>query len=208
MISHHDGLIKETAFHPIFRVGLSQEQMNWFPTRPSCKHRYVMVRQQEELGLMCAPPRASIPPLSPAGRAPGPPFTPATSRVKETFSQISGMRGSAQPFFSTGSEASSYLTEIKDESALLNKLRALSAKYLGSYLPSRTLLGSQRIRTHFQRSTQCLFSGLGQKDEQPLSRPTGFWTPSKHADQPSAPRTTHMQHSHHLPTPDTFDVKK
>ena len=95
---------------------------------------------------MCAPPRASIPPLSPAGRAPGPPFTPATSRVKETFSQISGMRGSAQPFFSTGSEASSYLTEIKDESALLNKLRALSAKYLGSDLASRTPPGSQRMR--------------------------------------------------------------
>ena len=173
--------------------------MNWFPTRPSCKHRYVMVRQQEELGLMCAPLRASIPPLSPAGRAPGPPFTPATSRVKETFSQISGMRGSAQPFFSTGSEASSYLTEIKDESALLNKLRALSAKYLGSDLASRTPPGSQRMRTHFQRSTQCLYLVWVRRTSRPLApgEPTGFWTPSKHADQPSAPRTTHMQHSHH-----------
>ena len=141
--------------------------MSWFPTRPSCKHRYVMVRQQEELGLMCAPPRASIPPLSPAGRAPGPPFTPATSRVKETFSQISGMRGSAQPFFSTGSEASSYLTEIKDESALLNKLRALSAKYLGSDLASRTQPGSQRMRPISKdRPSAVPLSGLGQEDEQ------------------------------------------
>ena len=185
--------------------------MSWFPTRPSCKHRYVMVRQQEELGLMCAPPRASIPPLSPAGRAPGPPFTPATSRVKETFSQISGMRGSAQPFFSTGSEASSYLTEIKDESALLNKLRALSAKYLGSDLASRTLPGSQRMRPISKdRPSAVPLSGLGQEDEQASCSWRANWVLD--AFQTCRPAICTKDNSHAtfspLPTLDTFDVKK
>ena len=148
---------------------------------------------------MCVPLRASIPPLSPAGRAPGPPFTPPRPGSRRHSHRYLGCAAQRSPFSPQGQDPPAISQRSRMgpvESALLNKLCALSAKYLGSYLPSRTLLGSQRIRIHFQGSTQCLFSGLGQKDEQPLGRPTGFWTPSKHADQPSAPRTTHMPNSY------------
>ena len=124
-------------------TSLSLEQMILFHIVKDMysQHRYAMVRQQAREGKVdvCGA-RASIPPLSPAGRAPGP-LHPRT-RVKETFSQISRMRPGSQPFFSTGSGSSSYLTEIKDGSSqewpVLNKLRALPAKYLGCDLPSHT----------------------------------------------------------------------
>ena len=120
--------------------------------------------------------RASIRPLSPAGRAPGP-LHPRT-RVKETFCLLPHRYlGCARltPFSPQGQDSgsSSYLTEIKDgsrvESAFLDKLHALSTKYLGCDPLSWTALfpRDQDPLSLSKVSWMCTaqpFSGLCQED--------------------------------------------
>ena len=122
--------------------------------------------------------RASIPPLSPAGRAPGPPFTPTW--VKETFSHRY-LGGDLALFLHRVRILP--ISEIKDgssqESVLLKKLLALSTKYSGSEFPTdQDLLGLVRV------SWMC--TTLGQRmrcncgiPAAPCA-PAEFWTSSKH----------------------------
>ena len=122
-------------------TSLSLEQMILFLILKDMysQHRYAMVRQQGRGRLMCValahPFHHFHLPAAPQG-----PFTPAPGSRRHSHRYLGCALPGSQPFFSTGSGSSSYLTEIKDGSSqewpVLNKLRALPAKYLGCDLPS------------------------------------------------------------------------